>query len=90
MPVTQTAISVGTTLVQVIAPDSMSQRVTLHNLETVASRQIWIGGSTLVQGQSVHINSATILQLTIEPGDALFAVTTSGTYSLGVIVQKQD
>ena len=90
MPITQTAISVGTTLVQVVAPDSMAQRVTLHNLETVASRQIWIGGSTLVQGQSVHINSATILQLTVEPGDALFAVTTSGTYSLGVIVQKQD
>ena len=90
MPVTQTAISVGTTLVQVVAPDIMAQRVTLHNLETVASRQIWIGGSTLVQGQSVHINSATILQLTIEPGDALYAVTTSGTYSLGVIVQKQD
>jgi len=90
MPVTQTAISVGTTLVQVVAPDTMAQRVTLHNLETVASRQIWIGGSTLVQGQSVHINSATILQLTIEPGDALYAVTTSGTYSLGVIVQKQD
>jgi hypothetical protein len=90
MPFTQTAISVGTTLVQVVAPDTMAQRVTLHNLETVASRQIWIGGSTLVQGQSVHINSATILQLTIEPGDALYAVTTSGTYSLGVIVQKQD
>jgi len=90
MPFTQTAISVGTTLVQVVAPDIMAQRVTLHNLETVASRQIWIGGSTLVQGQSVHINSATILQLTIEPGDALYAVTTSGTYSLGVIVQKQD
>jgi len=90
MPVTQTAISVGTTLVQVVAPDTMAQRVTLHNLETVASRQIWIGGSTLVQGQSVHINSATVLQLIIEPGDALYAVTTSGTYSLGVIVQKQD
>jgi len=90
MPVTQTAISVGTTLVQVVAPDSMAQRVTLHNLETVASRQIWIGGSTLVQGQSVHLNSAVVLQLTLDPGDSLFAVTTSGTYSLGVIVQKQD
>ena len=90
MPFTQTAISVGTSLVQVVAPDIMAQRVTLHNLETVASRQIWIGGSTLVQGQSVHINSSTILQLTIEPGDALYAVTTSGTYSLGVIIQKQD
>jgi len=64
--------------------------VTLHNLESNAGRQIWIGGSGLVQGQSVHLNSAVVLQLTIDPSDSLYAVTTSGTYSLGVIVQKQD
>jgi hypothetical protein len=90
MPITQTTYSVGTALVQVVAPDTMPTKVTLHNLESVASRQIWIGGSTLVQGQSVHINSAIVLQMTLDPGDALYAVTTSGTYSLGVIVQKQD
>jgi len=90
MPITQTTFSIGTSLVQVVAPDSMAQRITLHNLETTASRQIWVGGSGLVQGQGIHINSAVILQLTLDPGDALFAVTTSGTYSLGVIVQKQD
>jgi hypothetical protein len=90
MPITQTTYSVGTSLVQVVAPDTMPVKATLHNLESVAGRQIWIGGSTLVQGQSVHINSANILQLTLDPGDALFAVTTSGTYSLGVIIQKQD
>ena len=90
MPITQTAYSVGTALTQVVAPDIMPTKVTLHNLESVASRQIWIGGSTLVQGQSVHLNSAIVLQLTLDPGDGLYAVTTSGTYSLGVIVQKQD
>jgi len=90
MPITQTAYSVGTTLVQVVAPDTMPIRATLHNLESVASRQIWIGGSGLVQGQSVHLNTSVVLQLTLDPGDALYAVTTSGTYSLGVIVQKQD
>jgi hypothetical protein len=90
MPITQGVYSVGTSLVQVVAPDTMSTKVTLHNLESVASRQIWIGGSGLVQGQSVHLNSAVVLQLTIDPGDSLYAVTTSGTYSLGVIVQKQD
>jgi hypothetical protein len=90
MPITQTTYSVGTALTQVVAPDTMPTKVTLHNLESVASRQIWIGGSTLVQGQSVHLNSAIVLQLTLDPGDGLYAVTTSGTYSLGVIVQKQD
>jgi hypothetical protein len=90
MPITQTAYSIGTAVTQVVAPDIQPVRATLHNLETVASRQIWIGGSGLVQGQSVHLNSAVVLQLTIDPGDSLYAVTTSGTYSLGVIVQKQD
>ena len=90
MPITQAVYAVGTSIVQVVAPDTSPSKVTLHNLETVASRQIWIGGSGLVQGQSVHLNSAVILQLTLDPGDALFAVTTSGTYSLGVILQKQD
>ena len=90
MPITQNVYSVGTALVQVVAPDTNASKVTLHNLESNAGRQIWIGGSGLVQGQSVHINSAAILQLTLDPGDALYAVTTSGTYSLGVIVQKQD
>jgi len=90
MPISQGVYSVGTSLVQVVAPDTMPTRVTLHNLESNAGRQIWIGGSGLVQGQSVHLNSAVVLQLTIDPSDSLYAVTTSGTYSLGVIVQKQD
>jgi hypothetical protein len=90
MPITQAVYSVGTTLVQVVAPDTSPSKVTLHNLESNAGRQIWIGGPGLVQGQSVHLNTSVVLQLTLDPGDALYAVTTSGTYSLGVIVQKQD
>jgi len=90
MPITQTAYSVGTAVTQVVAPDTMPVRATLHNLESVAGRVIWIGGSALVQGQSVEINSAVFLQITLDPGDALFACTTSGTYSLGVMIQKQD
>jgi hypothetical protein len=90
MAITQNSYAVGTALVQVVAPDIQPVRATLHNLESATGRQIWIGGSGLVQDQSVHINSANILQLTLDPGDALYAVTTSGTYSLGVIIQKQD
>jgi len=90
MPITQTAYSIGTAVTQIVAPDVMPVRATIHNLETVAGRVIWIGGSALVQGQSVEINSAVFLQITLDPGDALFACTTSGTYSLGVMIQKQD
>lgn len=90
MPITQTTYSVGTTVTQVVAPDIMPVRATLHNLEDVAGRKIWIGGSNLVQGQSIEINTSVYLQITLDPGDALYACTTSGTYGLGVMIQKQD
>jgi hypothetical protein len=44
----------------------------------------------LVAGESIHVDSSELLQLTLDPGDALYARTSSGTYSLGVMIQKQD
>ena len=90
MPITQTAYSVGTGLVQVVAPDTQPQQVTMHNLEDVTGRKIYIGGPSLIAGSSIEINSAVYLQMTLGPGDSLYACTTSGTYSLGVMIQKQD
>jgi len=90
MPITQTAYTVGTAVVQVVAPDTQPQFVTLHNLEDVTGRKIYIGNGALVAGQSIEINSAVYLQMTLGPGDNLCAVTNSGTYGLGVMIQKQD
>ena len=90
MPISQSSISVGTALVQVVGPDVQPVRATLHNLEDVAGRKIYIGGSDLVAPNSVEINSAVFLQITLDPGDALYARTSSGTYGLGVMIQKQD
>jgi hypothetical protein len=90
MPITQSSIAVGTALVQVVAPDIQPTRISLHNLENISSRLIYLGGATLVAGQSIHIDSTELLQLTLDPGDALYARTSSGTYDLGVMIQKQD
>ena len=90
MSISQTAFTVGTALVEVVAPDIQPVRVTLHNLENTSNRVIYLGGSTLVAGQSVHVDATDILQITLDPGDALYARTTSGSYSLGVMIQKQD
>ena len=88
--ITQSSISVGTALVQVVAPDIQPVRATLHNLEDVAGRKIYIGGADLVAPNSVEINTAVFLQITLDPGDSLYARTSSGTYGLGVMIQKQD
>jgi hypothetical protein len=90
MPITQTAVSVGTALVQVVAPDIQPTRISLHNLENTNNRLIYLGGATLVAGESIHVDASMVLQLTLDPGDALYARTSSGTYSLGVMIQKQD
>jgi hypothetical protein len=88
--ITQSSFSIGTAVTQIVAPDVQPVRATLHNLESVTGRQIWIGGPGLVQGQSVEINPSVFLQITLDPGDSLYACTTSGTYGLGVMIQKQD
>ena len=90
MSITQTAITVGTALVEVVAPDIQPVRVTIHNLENTNNRFIYLGGSSLVAGQSIHVDASEILQITLDPGDALYARTSSGSYSLGVMIQKQD
>ena len=90
MSISQTAITVGTALVEVVAPDIQPVRVTIHNLENTTNRLVYLGGSTLVAGQSIHVDASDILQITLDPGDALYARTTSGSYSLGVMTQKQD
>ena len=90
MAISQSAYTVGTALVAVVAPDIQPVRVTVHNLENTANRLIYIGGAELVAGQSVHVDSTDILQITLDPGDALYARTSSGSYSLGVMTQKQD
>jgi hypothetical protein len=90
MSITQSAITVGTALVEVVAPDIQPVRVTMHNLENTNNRFIYLGGSTLVAGQSIHVDASEILQITLDPGDAFYARTSSGSYSLGVMIQKQD
>ena len=90
MSISQSAITVGTALVEVVAPDIQPVRVTMHNLENTNNRFIYLGGSTLVAGQSIHVDASEILQITLDPGDGLYACTSSGSYSLGVMIQKQD
>ena len=90
MSISQSAYTVGTALVEVVAPDIQPVRVTMHNLENTNNRFIYLGGSTLVAGQSIHVDASEILQITLDPGDAFYARTSSGSYSLGVMIQKQD
>lgn len=90
MSISQSAYTVGTALVQVVAPDIQPVRATLHNLEKVDGRLIYIGNSSLVATESVELSPNVFLQITLDPGDALYARTETGDWQLGVMIQKQD
>jgi len=90
MSISQSAFTIGTALVQIVAPDIQPVRATIHNLEKTTNRIVYIGGSDLVAGQSVELDAMVFLQITLDPGDGLYACTVSGDYGLGVMIQKQD
>ena len=90
MSISQTAFTVGTALVQVVAPNVQPVRAILHNMEKTENRLIYLGGADLVAGQSIEINSGVFMQITLDPGDALYARTATGDWGLGVMIQKQD
>jgi hypothetical protein len=90
MPISQNAFTVGTALVEIVSPDIQPVRATIHNLEKTENRLIYIGGSDLVAGQSVELDAKVFLQITIDPGDSLYARTATGSWGLGVMIQKQD
>jgi hypothetical protein len=90
MPISQSAFTVGTALVEIVSPDIQPVRATIHNLEKTDGRLIYIGNADLVAGQSVELSPNVFLQITLDPGDSLYARTATGTWQLGVMIQKQD
>lgn len=90
MPITQAHYSVGTTRVRIVAPDIMPQHVCIHNHEHSSSRDVFIGDGTVTIANGFHLLHTDRLQITIGPGDSLFAIADSGTNELHVMIVKQD
>lgn len=89
MSLTSTKITVGTTAVKVVSGSINPQFVTLHNMEKASNEFIHIGpNSGVTTTNSIHIDPAGTLQLTLLPGEELFAIAAKNL-PLGVIVQTQ-
>jgi hypothetical protein len=88
MAISQTSFTLSATKTQIVGPSVNPQIATVHNLESVTGRIIWIGGPNLVAGASVEISPSNLLQLQMLPGESLWAVTDGGTWQVGVMVSK--
>lgn len=90
MPITTAHYSVGLTRVQIVAPDVMAQHVCIHNHEHSANSNVYIGASDVTVENGIHAQATLTSQITIGPGDSLYAVADTAGCELHVLVVKED
>ena len=90
MPITTAHFSVGTTRVQIVAPDAQPQHVCIHNHEHSSSGNVFIGGSDVTTSNGIHAQATLTSQLTIQPGDSLWAISDTSDQELHILITKQD
>jgi hypothetical protein len=92
MPVTSSLFTLSdTTATQIVAPDNMIQRVTLHNMTKSSNEYVHIGPSTVTTTNSIHIDPGETLQIDLRPQDDLWAVSDPDGLEVGVlVVSKRD
>jgi len=90
MPFTSTAVSVGTTAVEILPNDPRRRRVSLHN--ATGAGTTYIGGAGVTTANGFGLDSGERLDFTeAHPADcslrgALYAVNSSGTNTMRIIV----
>lgn len=72
----QTAqFTVGTTAVQIIAPQTNPTQIILHNANKSSNEYIWFGGSNEVTiSNGIHLDNGEDYQLVLQPGNSLWAI----------------
>lgn len=82
-------ITVGTAAVQVLEPAMKPRSVLLHNAQKSSNEFIWFGGgSAVTTSTGAHLDNAETYQITLQPGNELWAITNSGTKALHVLWQQ--
>lgn len=68
----------------------MAQHVCIHNHEHSSNSNVYIGAEDVTVENGIHAQSTLTSQITIGPGDALYAVADTADCELHVLVVKED
>lgn len=90
MPITQAHHTICTVAVQIVPANTMGQHVCIHNHEHSSNSEIFIGNQNVTIGNGIHAAATTTSQLTIGPGDDLWAISDVEDVELHVLVVKQN
>lgn len=90
MPIEHNLYTLGTAPSLVVQNDNMPQEVHLHNMTKSSNEYIYIGGPTVGTANSLHLDPGESMQLTIRPGDQIYALSQPSGLELGVLVVKKS
>ena len=90
MPVISQRFTLSDTAVtRVVTATTQPQLVQLHNGTKSSNNFIMIGASNVTTSNGYHIDNAESIQITLGPGDELYAVSDPNGLELHVLAVKQ-
>lgn len=89
MTLTSGRTTVGTAVpVQIDGSSSNPIDLWLYNEES--TKDLYLGGPTVTTGTGMKLAKLERLELTLRPGNGLFAISSSGDHAVSWLVQKYD
>jgi len=91
MPVVSAVFTLSNgTATKIVEPATMPHHVTLHNMTKSSNEYVHIGGPSVTDANSIHIDPGETLNLTLGPGDELYAVSDPGGLVVGVLDVRKN
>ena len=84
-------VTLGTAATEIVGHDNMAHDVTLHNMTKSSNEYIYYGAEDVSTTNAPHIDPGETLQLTLRPGDRLYALSDPTGLVVGVLdIRKND
>lgn len=81
--------TVGTAVMQISSPDDNPQLVIIHDHDHTSGDDVFIGGPDVTIENGLHLPKTETIQIMVDAGDSVFAVTDGGTVEVHVLQVKR-
>ena len=82
--------TLGATAIQVVPPSTQPQHVTMHNMTKSSNEFIHIGNADVSLTNSIHLDPAQTITITLQPSQSLFGISDPVGLKLGVLAVRKD
>ncbi len=82
-------ITLGTAATEIVPAFHNAQYVMLHNMNKSSNAYIFVGGSAVGTGNSIHIDPGDNLDFHLPAGDSLYALSDPSGLDVGILVMRK-